>query len=80
MIKARGYATFSEAAEAILAILADGEWHKRTAEIGRLSYATPKVADHMFLKVKKRYKIEHRQVGGGPGSYSEWRLPPGRRG
>lgn len=29
----------------------------------------------MFGKVKTELQIEHRRVGGGPGSYYEWRLP-----
>lgn len=66
----REHATFDEAAVAILKILEDGGWHKRTLEIGKLS---PWVRDHMFGKVKKHYGIEHRQVGGGEGSYTEWR-------
>lgn len=69
------YATFSEACDAIGEILADGEWHGRTDEIGRLS---PWVSKGMYLRVKTHLKIEHRQVGGGHGSYFEWRLltPP----
>jgi hypothetical protein len=64
-------ASFDEAADAILSILADRGWHKRTAEIGLLS---PWVADAMFGEVKAYYKIKHQRVGGGPGSYFEWHL------
>jgi hypothetical protein len=66
-------ATFEEAAAAMLAILSDGQWHKRTAEIGKLSERHPWVSDAMYGRVKKHYNIEHRRVGGGPGSYVEWR-------
>lgn len=65
-------ASFDEASLAILAILDDGGWHKRTKELGQLA---PWIPDHMFGKVKKHYKIEHRQMGGGAGSYTEWRRP-----
>jgi hypothetical protein len=33
----------------------------------------PWVPEHMFGKVKSRYEIKRRRVGGGPGSYYEWR-------
>jgi hypothetical protein len=66
------HATFDEASRAILSILSDGEWHKSTAEIH--DPLRPWVQEHMFGKVKKHYKIEHRRVGGGRGAYVEWRL------
>jgi hypothetical protein len=72
-VTTRRYATFDEAAMAIIAILDDGQWHRRTAEIGQLSRRSPWVSDAMYGKVKKHYKIEHRRVGGGPGGYVEWR-------
>ena len=71
-----GYATFAQAREEILAILADGREHERTAEIGRLS---PWVRDHMFGKVEKDCNIQHRRVGGGQGSYVVWYLGEGLR-
>jgi hypothetical protein len=69
----REHATFDEASRAILSILSDGEWHKSTAEIHEP--LRPWVAEHMFGKVNKHYSIESRRVGGGQGSYFEWRLP-----
>lgn len=66
------HATFEEASRAILGILSDGQWHKSTVEIHEP--LQPWVADHMFGKVKKHYKIESRRVGGGRGGYFEWRL------
>jgi hypothetical protein len=65
------HASFEEAAAAILKILADGEWHKSTAEIH--DPLRPWVQEHMFGKVKSHYRIEHRRIGGGSGSYFEWR-------
>jgi hypothetical protein len=65
------HASFDEAAAEILRILEDGEWHKSIAEIHEP--LRPWVQEHMFGKVKSHYKIEHRRVGGGPGSYYEWR-------
>lgn len=65
------HATFGEASRAILSILSDGEWHKSTDEIH--DPLRPWVAEPMFGKVKKHYKIEHRRVGGGSGSHFEWR-------
>jgi hypothetical protein len=65
------HASFDEARDAILAILDDRKWHKSTAEIHEP--LRPWVAESMFGKVKKHEAIEHRQVGGGPGSYTEWR-------
>jgi hypothetical protein len=69
----REHAPFDEAARAILRILSDGQWHKSTAEIHEP--LRPRVQEHMFGRVKKHYGIEHRRVGGGSGSYYEWRLP-----
>lgn len=68
------HATFSEASEAILEILADGGWHRSTAEIHEP--LRPRVSETMFGRVKKRFNIKHQQVGGGPGSYTEWHLCP----
>ena len=68
-----GHASFDEAATAILAILSDGDWHKSTVEIHEP--LRPWVGESMFGRVKQHYRIEHRQVGGGPGSYFEWRRP-----
>lgn len=65
------HASFDEAAAAILRILGDGRWHKSEAEIHEP--LRPWVKEHMFGKVKKHYGIEHRRVGGGPGSFYEWR-------
>jgi hypothetical protein len=67
------HASFVEAAIEILGILDDGEWHRSEREIrGPLR---PWVKEHMFGKVKSHFGIECRQVGGGPGSYFEWRSP-----
>jgi hypothetical protein len=67
------HASFDEASAAILDILADGRWHKSIKEIHEP--LRPWVREHMFGKVKSRHNIEHRRVGGGPGSYYEWRRP-----
>ena len=56
---------------AILRILDDGEWHKSIDEVHKP--LRPWVAESMFGRVKSYFKIEHRKVGGGPGSYFEWR-------
>jgi hypothetical protein len=71
----RRWASFDEASMLILATLEDGKWHKSTAEIHEP--LLDRVADPMFGRVKKHYGIEHRRVGGGPGSYFEWRRPAG---
>ena len=68
-----GNASFDEAAVAILGILADGHWHKSIDEIHKP--LRPWVQEHMFGKVKSHFHIEHRKVGGGRGSYVEWRSP-----
>jgi hypothetical protein len=74
-MRRRRWASFDEASLLILAILEDGEWHKSTAEIHEP--LRDRVSDPMFGRVKKHYDIEHRQVGGGPGSYFEWRRSSG---
>ena len=53
-------------------MLRDGEWHKSRDIHERFR---PKMAEGMFLRVKKALQIEDRRVGSGRGSYYEWRLP-----
>jgi hypothetical protein len=67
-----GLANLEEAKELVLEIVHDGNWHSSRAihECLRL-----RMSDGMFLRVKKALRIEHRRVGGGAGSYYEWRLP-----
>ena len=67
-----GLATFEEAKELVLEIVGDGEWHSSRYIHERLG---PRMSDGMFLRVKKAFRIEDRRVGGGAGSYYEWRLP-----
>lgn len=65
------HASFVEAAIQILRVLDDGEWHRSEREIH--DPLRPWVKEYLFAKVKSRFGIECRQVGGGPGSYFEWR-------
>ena len=67
------HASFDEASAAILDILDDGEWHKVSEEI--LEPLRPWVSVGMFSRVKTHHHIEHRRIGGGRGSYYEWRNP-----
>jgi hypothetical protein len=67
-------ATFEEAKELVLEIVGDGRWHKSRVIHERLR---PRMSEGMFLRVKKALRIEDRRVGGGPGSYYEWRLSRG---
>lgn len=76
MRRRRNLATFEEAKDEIHSILKDGEWHASTGEIHKpLEH---RLSDPMFGRVKKALRIEHRRVGGGEGSYYEWRLPASR--
>jgi hypothetical protein len=71
------HASFVEAAIQILRVLDDGEWHRSEREIHEP--LRPWVKEYMFAKVKSHFGIECRQVGGGPGSYFEWRSPTPRQ-
>jgi hypothetical protein len=67
-----GLATLDEAKTLVFELLKDGDWHS-SREIHNL--LRPRFSEGMFLRVKRALEIEHRQVGGGEGSYFEWRLP-----
>jgi hypothetical protein len=70
---------YDQAVEKLRRLLSDGEWHSRTVEIGGL---LPDIPDGWFLRIKQELGIEYRFNGvngpgsRGPGSRSEWRLPP----
>ena len=66
-----GLANFDEARRLIAEQLESGEWVSSRTIHDRLR---PKMAEGMFLRVKRDLGIEHRRVGGGDGSYYEWRL------
>jgi hypothetical protein len=68
-------ATFEEAQDLIFEIVKDGEWHPSGGIHDELR---KRLSDPMFGRVKKELGIEHRRVGGGEGSYYEWRMPPSR--
>lgn len=68
-----GLATLEEAKTLVYEILKDGDWHKSRDIHEQLR---PRLSEGMFLRVKRELRIEYRQVGGGEGSYFEWRLPP----
>jgi hypothetical protein len=53
----------------------DGEWHSSREVHDKLR---KRLSDPMFGRVKEELGIEHRRVGGGQGSYVEWRMPPSR--
>lgn len=59
------HASFVQASIQILRVLEDGEWHRSEREIHEP--LRPWVKEYMFGKVKSRFGIECRQVGGGPG-------------
>jgi hypothetical protein len=68
-------ATFEEAQDLIFEIVNDSEWHSSR----EIHYELRKrLSDPMFGRVKKELGIEHHRVGGGHGSYFEWRMPPSR--
>jgi hypothetical protein len=73
MGRRQNLATFEEAKDEIRKILEDGEWHTSTGEIHEP--LEDRMSGPMFGRVKKALRIEHRRVGGGVGSYYEWRLP-----
>jgi hypothetical protein len=67
-----GLATFEEAKLRVYELLEDGDW-RSSREIHE--QLRPHFSEGMFLRVKRELDIEHRQVGGGEGSYFEWRMP-----
>jgi hypothetical protein len=73
MVRSRrtGLATIEEAKELIGQALKDGEWHSSMEIHERFR---SRMSEGMFGRVKRELRIEHRQVGGGEGSYFEWRL------
>jgi hypothetical protein len=68
-------ATFEAAQDMIFGILRDSQWHSSREIHDKLRR---RLSDPMFGRVKKELGIEHRRVGGGQGSYYEWRMPPNR--
>ncbi len=75
MARARrsGFATLAEARTLISDLLNDGLWHSSREIHQQLRH---RLSEPMFGRVKKELSIEHRRVGGGQGSYYEWRLTP----
>ena len=67
-----GLATFEEAKVLVYELLKDGDWHSSREIHEQLR---PRFSEGMFLRVKRELNIGDRRVGGGKGSYFEWRLP-----
>jgi hypothetical protein len=70
-VRRSGLASFDEAKQLIADMLRNGEW-RSSKEIHDV--LRPRMAEGMFLRLKRVLGIEHRRVSGGAGSYYEWRL------
>jgi len=67
-----GLVTLEEAKVLVYELLKDGDWHS-SREIHE--HLRPRFSEGMFLRVKRELNIEDQRIGGGEGSYYEWRLP-----